>query len=189
MKLPGLLALGRTFAKAPDHAPALLEAALPGLRVARSARNGQSTRGAAAPAILYATALAPRSAPPTQLQGTARSVVGPERGETHPSKTGENGTFPAAAAGPEPELAAVRVGRGWWWGRRRRHPRQTQLLLASVRVVRNDLLADDLELLPRPSPAARGLKLGVERAVPSGGWRGWLAHWAHLLGLRRERHP
>lgn len=189
MKLPGLLALGRTFAKAPDHAPVLLEAALPGLRVDRSARVGLPARSAASATAFFVPTSAPRPASPARRLGTARAAVGPDRGETHPPRPGENGSSAAAAVGPEPDLPAVRSGRGWWWGRRRRHPRQTQLLLASVRVVRNDLLADDLELIPRPSPAARGLKLGVERAVPSGGWRGWLAHWAHLLGLRRERHP
>lgn len=189
MKLPGLLALGRTFAKAPDHAPVLLEAALPALRGDRSARSGPPARSAAIPDALFAPPPAPRSAPPVRRLEPAGSVVGTNRGEMHPPKTGENGSSAAPAVGSKPELTAARNARGWWWGRRRRHPRQTQLLLASVRVVRNDLLADDLELIPRPSPAARGLKLGVERAVPSGGWRGWLAHWAHLLGLRRERHP
>jgi hypothetical protein len=58
---------------------------------------------------------------------------------------------------------------------------QAELSLDSVRVVRNDLSADDLELVPRaPGFPATGLpvrRVGGRLAGASGGWRGWLAHW------------
>lgn len=59
-------------------------------------------------------------------------------------------------------------------------PVQGELSLESVRVVRNDLYADDLELIPRARPAAVANLLKTERPrrnPASAGWRGWLAHW------------
>ncbi len=59
-------------------------------------------------------------------------------------------------------------------------PVQGELSLESVRVVRNDLYADDLELIPRARSAevANLLKTERPRRNPaSAGWRGWLAHW------------
>ena len=56
---------------------------------------------------------------------------------------------------------------------------QSELSLGSVRVVRNDLSADDLELIPRPSTRTAAnlvLRPGGDRS-DGGGWRGWLAHW------------
>lgn len=62
---------------------------------------------------------------------------------------------------------------------------QGELSLDSVRVVRNDLFADDLEVVPRSPraslsrPSGRGVTGGVR-----GGWREWLVHW---WGLFRRR--
>lgn len=59
-------------------------------------------------------------------------------------------------------------------------PVQGELSLEAVRVVRNDLYADDLELIPRSRPAGVASLLKTERPrrnPASAGWRGWLAHW------------
>lgn len=62
---------------------------------------------------------------------------------------------------------------------------QGELSLSSVRVVRNDLFADDLEVVPRSpraslsSPSGRAVAGGVR-----GGWREWLVRW---WGLFRRR--
>lgn len=96
---------------------------------------------------------------------------------------------PSVRTTVSPSSTTPRKRRRGWWRKRPSELRQGELSLAAVRVVRNDLFADDLELIPLPSPNTRGLTLGAERAAPSGGWRGWLAHWATLLGLRRRRHP
>lgn len=188
MKLPGLLALGRSFAKAPDRVPMRLEAARPGLQTARPAGAARPTRASGPAGPPLARVSASPAIPVVQLPAATRAAGGTEAEAIRPVNTGGNGSSATGAVTPGfgPDSARSQWG-GWW--RRRRSPPPRELRLASVRVVRNDLCTDDLELIPRPSPAARGLKLGVERAVPSGGWRGWLAHWAHLLGLRRERHP
>lgn len=55
---------------------------------------------------------------------------------------------------------------------------QGELALGAVRVVRNELDADDLELIPLPSKTlAANFKTTVRERPTSGGWRGWWAHW------------
>ncbi len=191
MKLPGLLALGRPFAKAPEHAPLMLDAALPGLWLSRPRGTPPSTQLGSVEPASDTPASAAQSAEPARFAAPKRTLPAPSRADAREAgAAGAAGHGSAAVSAPAAGTFSTppRRRRGWWW-RRSRHPRQAELLLAGVRVVRNDLFADDLELVPRPSPAALGLKLGAERARPSGGWRGWLAHWAHLLGLRRKRHP
>lgn len=65
---------------------------------------------------------------------------------------------------------------------------QGELSLASVRVVRNDLSAEDLELVPRPiRPLVEVERNPASTAAPlrrGGGWRGWLAHWRCLFRRR-----
>jgi len=209
MKLLDLLALGRTFAKTTPP-PAGLGPAAP-LSDLRFAGNGEAPGGATAaafPRLALQTSgaavwpnepdlLRPlrRTAPPTASAAapTAPAALLPAAspGSARESARASAPANPAPGsrpwASPAPTPAVRR--RRWWWRQRGRSPRQGELALAAVRVVRNDLFADDLEFIPRPSPQARGLTLGAERAVPSGGWRGWLAHWANLLGLQRERRP
>jgi len=63
---------------------------------------------------------------------------------------------------------------------------QGELSLKSVRVVRNDLSADDLELIPRPARGTAAnlvLRPGGDGS-DRGGWRGWLAHWWCLFRRR-----
>lgn len=97
---------------------------------------------------------------------------------------------PAEPRIPSATSAPAQPRRSWWrwWGRRRRG----QLNLAAVRVVRNELAGEDLLLMPRPSPATRGLTLGAERSgrrAAGGGWRGWLAHWAAWVRRNRAGVP
>jgi hypothetical protein len=57
---------------------------------------------------------------------------------------------------------------------------QGELALLAVRVVRNDLGGDGLELIPRPGASVGGMTLRPDRpktVVARGGWRAWLAHW------------
>ncbi|MCZ7639596.1 MAG: hypothetical protein M5U12_28245 [Verrucomicrobia bacterium] len=55
---------------------------------------------------------------------------------------------------------------------------QGELALGTVRVVRNELDADDLELIPLPSKTlAANFKTTVRERPTGGGWRGWWAHW------------
>ena len=63
---------------------------------------------------------------------------------------------------------------------------QGDLSLQSVRVVRNELLADDLELISEPSRRGAATSVSRPRALrPSGGgWRGWLTHWWCLVRRR-----
>lgn len=189
MKLPGLLALGRTFAKAPEHTPLMFDASLPGLRLPPSRGVRPPTQPAPAQPASDAPTVIARAAKSARFAATTRSFPAPSCADAREAGAAGSGAPAVSAPAAGTFSAPPPRRRGWWWRRRSRHPRQAEMLLAGVRVVRNDLFADDLELVPRPSPAARGLKLGAERAAPSGGWRGWLAHWAHLLGLRRKRHP
>ena len=61
---------------------------------------------------------------------------------------------------------------------------QGELSISTVRVVRNDLSADDLELIPRR------LSVGVgdagRRAPAQASWRGWLAHWRQWFRAGRS---
>lgn len=188
MKLPGLLALGRTFAKAPGRTLLMLDAALPGLRLPPPRAARPPTQPAPAHPASDGPMSAARFADPVRFSATTRSLPAPSPADAREAGAAGRGS-PAVSAPAAGTFSAPPRRRRGWWGRRSRDPRQAEMLLAGVQVVRNDLFADDLELVPRPSPAALGLKLGAERSAPSGGWRGWLAHWAHLLGLRRKRHP
>lgn len=184
MKLPDPLAVGRTFAKLTPK-PAGLRPATPAPDL-RTSGNSGAPPGAAAVAFSRLAIPTPGSA----TWPNEPDLLRPLRPAVPSAATTSTPTAPAApfsTTSPAPVSPARR--RRWWWRKRGRGPRQGELGLAAVRVVRNDLFADDLEFIPRPSPQARGLTLGAERAVPSGGWRGWLAHWANLLGLRRERRP
>ena len=209
MKLPDLLALGRTFAKFTKTSAGLRPTApLPDLRFAGNggapgstattafSRLALQTSGVAAwpnepdllrPRRRTASLVAPATAPTAPAAPYSAALPGSERGPDRDSTTAN----PAPRGRPwvSPVSSPTVRRRRWWWRKRGRDPRPGELALAAVRVVRNDLFADDLEFIPRPSPQARGLTLGAERAVPSGGWRGWLAHWANLLGVRRERRP
>jgi hypothetical protein len=64
------------------------------------------------------------------------------------------------------------------------HLVQGELALSAVQVVRNDLYADDLELIPRAGAGVGRMTLRPDRprsVVARGGWRGWLAHWRQWL--------
>lgn len=207
MKWPDLLVLGRTFAKN-TKTPAGLppDAARPNLRFAGNSRAPEGTAAAAFSRLALQTPdsatwpdepdllrswrrtvppVAPAAAPPAPAAPFSAVAPGSARESARDSASAN--PAPVGRSWVSPTTSPTVRRRRWWWRKRGRDPRQGELALATVRVVRNDLFADDLEFIPRPSPQARGLTLGVERAVPSGGWRGWLAHWANLLGLRRER--
>jgi hypothetical protein len=206
MKLPDLLALGRTFAKLTKSPTGFQPAApLPDLRLAGNGGTAADTAVAAFSRLAIQAAgsatwpngpdllrpLRPAAPPAAKASPPSGRAVPVTTAPPRSARASDQAANPAGpATGDRSAAPAPVMERRRWWGRRRgRGPRQGELALAAVRVVRNDLFADDLEFIPRPSPQARGLTLGAERAVPSGGWRGWLAHWANLLGLRRERRP
>jgi hypothetical protein len=63
-------------------------------------------------------------------------------------------------------------------------PVQGELSISTVRVVRNDLSADDLELIPRRLSVGVG---DAGRRVPAqASWRGWLAHWRQWFRAGRS---
>lgn len=188
MSLGGLLSIGRAFGKVRSR-PAVFRMAdgsLPNFRTGRSPAG--SAPAAASPApdpLAKLEAAAPRDFAVAAWFGEERRDPA-ECGQSAAAGAGSHAQGNRPVAAPETGLPAGTRAR-----RRSRpsEPVQGELALAAVRVVRNDLYADDLELVPRPAAATRGLTLGAERTgrtAVSGGWRGWLAHWAGLLGLRRR---
>lgn len=189
MSLGELLSIGRAFGKVRTR-PAVFrsaERALPNFRLVRSA-------ALSAPAAAHSTSGPPakrEGAEPRDFAATASWFVVERKGRAEPAQSATTNAASRTDDNPPVVVSEARLpARPRRWRRGRPAvPVQGELALAAVRVVRNDLFADDLELVPRPAEATRGLTLGAERTgrtAANGGWRGWLAHWAGLLGLRRR---
>lgn len=128
-----------------------------------------------------------RGAPPSAGEGVDLSAAAAARRQAGPPAEAcpasgmviEEGVVASGVyAGPKP--VANRRGRDRPAGRLV----QGELALSAVRVVRNDLFADDLELIPRPGASVGRMTLRPDRrrlAAARGGWRGWLAHWRQWL--------
>ncbi len=169
MSLLGLLTIGRAFGSV-RREPAPYRVAND--RLPNFGREPAFAGAAAGEAQSQAVALAP-----TETADTGRRMeVAPEL----PLK--ERPPLPTltAPASAEPgRESPLRVAKP----RRRTRGRalvQGELSLEAVRVVRNDLYADDLELIPRSRPVEIANLLHAERPKrnpASAGWRGWLAHW------------
>jgi hypothetical protein len=187
MSLGGLLSIGRAFGKVRSR-PAVFrtaEGSLPDFRTDRSPARSAPVAAPAAPGPLAEL----EGAAPRDFAATASWFGDERKGRAERSKPVV--ADDASRAGGSPQVEAPEAGLPASPRARRRSrpgvPVQCELALAAVRVVRNDLYADDLELVPRPAVATRGLTLGAERTgrtAANGGWRGWLAHWAGLVGLR-----
>ncbi len=189
MSLGGLLSLGNILEKARSRPTTyhVAEGGLPNFNVKPPPSRATPTRDAAA-------RVASVSSAPSAGSRVSRSPAGPPAGVEGSDARAVGGAQPEASTGAAPAtppaLDSGRTRDRWrfWRGRRSGREARAELALAAVRVVRNDLYADDLELIPKPSPAARGITLGAEwrgRRAAGGGWRGWWAHWMRLLRWRR----
>jgi hypothetical protein len=103
--------------------------------------------------------------------GPSLSAAGPTRRDGPPAVAGQSKIGPARLSR---RPARARGGQGV--------AVQGELSLGGVRVVRNDLDADDLELIPLPSKTlAAGFQTTWRERAAAGGWRGWWAHWRQLF--------
>lgn len=169
MSLLGLLTIGRAFGGVRNQ-PAQYRVAsglLPNFGRER-ALNGTEVGEAPAPEVALPTAQPAFTSPP--------AAAAPEL------PLGARQAMPVLMAprASKPEPATPRHAPRSRPRTRGGAPVQGELSLESVRVVRNDLYADDLELIPRVCSAdvANLLKTERPRRNPaSAGWRGWLAHW------------
>ncbi len=171
MSLLGLLTIGRAFGSVRNQ-PAPYRVAndlLPNFGRERA------FAGAEAGEVQAQTATLPLAKPAvTEPQTDAAPELPLNERQTIPALTATQLVKPESE---KPRQVAVAPAR-----RRTRGgaPVQGELSLEAVRVVRNDLYADDLELIPRARPAGVASLLKTERPrrnPASAGWRGWLAHW------------
>lgn len=162
MSLGGLLSIGRALGRVPARPTVYrdVEGLVPRFGSARFGGVGTSSPDAFGGRGEAGQAPAPREEQPRSFGG-ARPLA-----------------EPGTPAPPTEQTAKRRGGHGG--DMTAPHLVQSELALMTVRVIRNDLSADGLELIPRPGASVGGMTLRPERpksVVTRGGWRAWLAHW------------
>lgn len=166
MSVLGLLAMGRAFGTVRQRPPSyqVAEGWLPDFGCRQEREMGDLDG--------HETVL-PRSGWPERNVGGRLTSSLFEVRSGHLEELAEAGSGVACRPAEKPEVAS----------RHRGGPVgalvQGERSLKSVRVVRNDLSADDLALVPRPSTRVV-VSLATRSGGPhagGGGWRGWLAHW------------
>ncbi len=178
MSLLGLLSVGRAFGTVRRRPPTyqVTEGWLPDFGSRREREVGEIgahetvLAGSSWPerdlgTLTTASLFEVRSSAPAKPAPSPR-VEAPPEPVTRPSEV-----RPKSEPAPRAVSRARRPGRG--------RPFQAELAIESVRVVRNDLRSDDLELIPR-SPSAEQPAVGLgreEHCRRYARWRGWLAHW------------
>lgn len=191
MSLLGLLSMGRAFGTVRRRPPTyqVAEGWLPDFGSRREREVGEvgahdtvlsgsgwPERDLGTPAIpsLFEVRSSPAAPPSSSALPKSGATLVPEPRSLEPVPA----SVPAGPAASDHRLRRSSRGR----------PFQAELSLESVRVVRNDLRSDDLELIPR-SPSAPGptVELGrEEQRAKYTRWRGWLAHWIGFF--RRSAH-
>lgn len=172
MSLLGLLAMGRSFGTVRRRPPPyhVAEGWLPDFGHRQERMMGDLGG--------HDTVLAASSWPERNVGGRLAASDFSVRGESPPMAADEvtpSPTVPTSSQVRYPEADASRTGTGLLV--------QTELSLDSVRVIRNELLAEDLELV---SETAAHRQPGRVSPVPRqrAGWRGWLARWWCLFRRR-----
>ena len=172
MSLLGLLAMGRSFGTVRRRPPPyhLAEGWLPDFGHRQERMMGDLGG--------HDTVLAASSWPERNVGGRLAASDFSVRGEPPPTATAEmapSPTVPMSSQVRSPEADASRTAHGLLV--------QAELSLGSVRVVRNELLAEDLELVSEPAAQRPPGRASADRRRRAG-WRGWLAHWWCLFRRR-----